>query len=252
MIVIKFGGHAMSESSGDWMKELAARWRAGSRFVIVHGGGPAIDEQLKIEAVASDFQDGFRITTPAVMKVVESVLAGTVLRKVVRTLTNAGLPAVGITGSDGGLLQVSLRDGGKFGLVGQVDAVHPRILRTLLEADYLPVISPVSTDRHGQPLNVNADIAAGAIAGALTATEMIFMTDVPGIYRNWPDRDSLIGSISAAELKELKFEAGMIPKVSAAIHAVESGAQSARIIDGRSIEAFNCALTGSGGTWVSP
>lgn len=249
MIVIKFGGHAMG-SNPEWMSEIAKRWQDGTKFVIVHGGGPAIDKQLEREGVVSEFKDGYRITTAEVMKVVEAVLTGTVLRQVVRNLRSVGLPAVGITGSDGGLLQVELKEGGKFGLVGTVTKVVPKLILDLLGAGYLPVISPVSNSDIGQPLNINADIAAGAIAGALGAEETLFMTDVAGIYRNWPDKSSLIDSITVAELSKLDFEAGMIPKVAATVNAISSGARSARIFDGNSISAFQDALSGKGGTWV--
>ena len=249
MIVIKFGGHAMG-SNPEWMSEIATRWRDGARYVIVHGGGPAIDAQLEREGVVSEFKDGYRITTVEVMKVVESVLTGTVLRQVVRSLRQVGLPAVGITGSDAGLLEVELKDGGRLGLVGAVTKVEPKIILDLLAAGYLPVISPVANDQSGRALNINADIAAGAIAGALGAEETLFMTDVAGIYRNWPDQSSLIESISVAELAQLQFEAGMIPKVEATINAIRSGASSARIFDGKSLGAFQAALSSRGGTWV--
>lgn len=250
MIVIKFGGHAMS-GKPEWMGEIAHRWNSGENFVIVHGGGPAIDAQLRILGISWQSLDGYRVTTPEVMAVVESVMTGTVLREVVRNLRAAGLPAVGITGADGGLLRVSQIAGGKYGLVGEIDGVNPTILQVLIKNRFLPVVSPVSVDELGNALNVNADIAAGAIAGALTAHETLFLTDVPGIYRNWPDQSSLIEKISTSELKTMKFESGMIPKVSAAINAVESGARSARILDGKSLWAFEEALAGRGGTWVS-
>lgn len=251
MIVIKFGGHAMSTEQPKWISEIASRWQRGERFVIVHGGGPAIDAQLKIEGIESDFIDGYRITTPEVMRVVEYVLAGTVQRQVVRSITEYGIRAVGISGSDGNLLSVKIKEGGKFGLVGEVVSVDPKILETLLDSGFLPVVSPVSTDAAGSALNVNADLAAGAISGAIGADEMIFMTDVPGIYRNWPNMDSLIEQIDLAELRSMNFEKGMIPKVAATISALESGAKSVRIIDGKSITAFQAALAGKGGTWVS-
>ena len=249
MIVIKFGGHAM-DSDPTWMDEIAKRWSVGEQFVIVHGGGPQIDQQLKVEGVESEFKDGFRITTPAVMKVVEAVLTGSVLRSVVRSLQRVGLPAVGITGSDAGLLSVRLKSEGALGLVGEVDSVNPNILRTLLDGGFLPVVAPVSNAADGRALNVNADLAAGAIAGALRAQEILFMTDVPGIYRSWPDQNFLINEVSAKELGSITFEGGMVPKVAAVINAITSGAGSARVIDGKSLVAFKDALSGKGGTWV--
>lgn len=252
MIVIKFGGHAMGENSADWMRELALRFKAGERFVIVHGGGPQIDQELKIRNIEKKMINGFRYTDSETMKVVEMVLTGTVLRSVVRSLIKAGLPAVGITGSDTALLEVDFKDEEKLGLVGVVNKVNPKLLHDLLDMGYLPVIAPVANDSNGTALNINADLAAGAIAGALRATQMLFLTDVPGIYANWPDQSSLIQSIGVQQLKNITFSEGMVPKVEAAINAIESGALSSRVIDGKSIEAFVSALNGEGGTWVHP
>ena len=252
MIVIKFGGHAMGENSADWMRELALRFKAGERFVIVHGGGPQIDQELKIRNIEKKMINGFRYTDSETMKVVEMVLTGTVLRSVVRSLIKAGLPAVGITGSDTALLEVDFKDEEKLGLVGVVNKVNPKLLHDLLDMGYLPVIAPVANDSNGTALNINADLAAGAIAGALRAAQMLFLTDVPGIYANWPDQSSLIQSIGVQQLKNITFSEGMVPKVEAAINAIESGALSSRVIDGKSIEAFVSALNGEGGTWVHP
>ena len=250
MIVIKFGGHAMDENAHLWMSEIATRFKDGEKFVIMHGGGPHIDAELKIRGVEKKTVNGFRVTTPEIMHVVEMVLTGTVLRSVVRSLLQAGLPAVGITGSDNQLLEVSLKDEAKFGLVGVVDKVNSKVIHDLLDMGYLPVISPVANDARGQALNINADIAAGAIAGALRASQMLFMTDVPGIYSRWPDKSSLIDEISVSELRTMTFAEGMVPKVEAAINAVVSGADSARIFDGTSLDAFTDALENRGGTWV--
>ena len=252
MIVIKFGGHAMGSNSGEWMSALASRFKDGERFVIVHGGGPQIDSELTVRNIEKKMINGFRFTSPEVMHVVEMVLTGSVLRSVVRSLVKAGLPAVGITGSDGALLQVELKDPEKLGLVGRVVKVNPKLLHDLIDMGYLPVVSPVANMNDGQSLNVNADLAAGAISGALRANQMIFLTDVPGIYANWPNKDSLIDEISVSKLKEMSFSEGMIPKVEAAVSAVESGALAARIIDGNSLDAFTAALAGRGGTWVKP
>lgn len=250
MIVIKFGGHAMGVHAQDWMREIATRFSDGEKFVVVHGGGPQIDNELKMRQIEVKMQNGFRVTTPDVMHVVEMVLTGTVLRSVVRSLREAGLPAVGITGSDAQLLEVELKDEQQLGLVGKVVKVNPKILHDLVDMGYLPVVSPVSNAGNGQALNVNADLAAGAIAGALRANQMIFLTDVPGIFANWPDRDSLIKEISVDDLSAMDFTEGMIPKVEAAVNAVRSGSLSARVIDGKSLSAFQSALLGQGGTWI--
>lgn len=252
MIVIKFGGHAMGEHSRKWASEIASRFKLGERFVIVHGGGPQIDKELARRGIEKSSVNGFRITTPEIMEVVEFVLTGSVLRSVVRDLIAAGLPAVGITGSDNQLLEVELRDEAKFGLVGKIKKVNPKIINDLLDMGYLPVISPVANDSSTKALNVNADIAAGAIAGSLRASEALFLTDVPGIYSAWPDRSSLISETTISDLKKISFEGGMVPKVEAVINAIESGASSARVIDGTSLPAFIDALSGDGGTLVKP
>lgn len=251
MIVIKLGGHAMGDESSAF-QELASRWKAGERFVIIHGGGPMIDAELKRKDVVSTFVDGYRVTTPEIMEVVEMVLTGTVLRSVVRSLSKVGLPAVGITGSDGGLLSVHLKDGGKYGLVGEVASVNPAIIHALINSGYLPVISPTANSADGQAINVNGDSAAGAIAGALKADQMIFMTDVAGIYSNWPDENSIMDEVSVSQLRSMEFVGGMIPKVNAVMNAITSGARSARVINGNSSSAFADALVGKGGTWVKP
>ncbi len=252
MIVIKFGGHAMGENASLWMQELAHRFKAGERFVIVHGGGPQIDQELKLRGIEKMMINGFRFTDKETMQVVEMVLTGTVLRSVVRSLVQVGLPAVGITGSDSKLLQVDYKDKENLGLVGVVKKVNSKILHDLLDMGYLPVISPVANDSNGVALNINADLAAGAIAGALRANQMLFLTDVPGIYANWPDQGSLIDSIEVNELKKIAFSEGMIPKVEAAINAIEAGALSSRVLDGKSLDSFVSALNGEGGTWVHP
>ena len=252
MIVIKFGGHAMGENASQWMQELAHRFKAGERFVIVHGGGPQIDQELKLRGVEKKMINGFRFTDKETMQVVEMVLTGTVLRSVVRSLVQVGLPAVGITGSDSKLLRVDYKDKENLGLVGVVKKVNPKILHDLLDAGYLPIVSPVANNSDGVALNVNADLAAGAIAGALRADQTLFLTDVSGIYANWPDKSSLIESIGIEELRKIDFSEGMIPKVEAAINAIESGALSSRVIDGKSLESFVSALNGEGGTWVHP
>ena len=252
MIVIKFGGHAMGENASHWMQELAHRFNAGERFVIVHGGGPQIDQELKLRGIEKKMINGFRFTDKETMQVVEMVLTGTVLRSVVRSLVQVGLPAIGITGSDSMLLQVDYKDKENLGLVGVVKKVNSKILHDLLDMGYLPVISPVANDSNGVALNINADLAAGAIAGALRANQMLFLTDVPGIYANWPDQGSLIDSIEVNELKKIAFSEGMIPKVEAAINAIEAGALSSRVLDGKSLDSFVSALNGEGGTWVHP
>lgn len=263
MIVIKFGGHAMTDTSGTFA-EVIKRSLDKEPCVIVHGGGPQIDAALKTHQLDSTFVGGFRVTTPEIFAIVQQVLSGTVLREVVGHLRAHDVPAVGISGRDGGTLQASilttLVDGttADLGRVGEVERVDTALLKSLLDSGFTPVVSPIAVEfdgavevpQHG--LNVNADLAAAAIAGALDATSLIFMTDVPGIYRNWPDRDSLINEISSAELEKIKseFDGGMAPKVKACLDAIAKGAKVVRIIDGRDPKALDEALSGVGGTKV--
>jgi acetylglutamate kinase len=195
---------------------------------------------------------------------VQQVLSGTVLREVVGHLRAHDVPAVGISGRDGGTLQATLLttlvDGSSadLGRVGEVERVDTALLNSLLNSGFTPVVSPIAVEFDGEVevpqhgLNVNADLAAAAIAGALDASELIFMTDVPGIYRNWPDRDSLISEISASDLNAIKheFDGGMAPKVKACLDAINKGAKAVRIIDGRDPKALDDALNGVGGTVV--
>lgn len=266
MKVIKFGGHAMTDSSGSFAKIIRAALDrdANEKFVIVHGGGPQIDSALKTHQLESTFIGGFRVTTPEIFAVVQQVLTGTVLREVVGQLRGQEIPAVGISGRDGATLQAkvlrNLLDGSPadLGRVGEVIKVETTLLKTLLSAGFVPVVSPIAVEVDGDieisqhALNVNADLAAAAIAGAMGASSLIFMTDVPGIYRNWPDRDSMISEISAAELSKIKgdFDGGMAPKVKASLDAVALGAKVVRIIDGRDPKALADALNGAGGTKV--
>jgi len=263
MIVIKFGGHAMTDTSGSFA-EVIRRTIEKENCVIVHGGGPQIDAALKTHQLDSTFVGGFRVTTPEIFAVVQQVLSGTVLREIVGHLRAHDVPAVGISGRDGGTLQATilrtLVDGSEadLGRVGEIEIVDTKLLKTLLDSGFIPVVSPIAVEVDGEieiaqhGLNVNADIAAAAIAGALDASSLIFMTDVPGIYRNWPDKASLINEISASELDSIKhlFDGGMAPKVKATLDAISKGAKVVRIIDGRDPQALEDALNGTGGTKV--
>ncbi len=266
MIVIKFGGHAMKDTEGLFAKAVQGALDLGEDCVIVHGGGPQIDSALRAEKLEPEFKGGFRVTTPEVYAVVQKVLSGQVLRNVVAQLRQVGVNAVGLTGRDGGLLiarkQTQLVNGeaADLGQVGEIVRVDTAILESLVDAGFLPVVSPLATlgdETHevsSQGLNVNADLAAAAIAGAMGSSVLIFMTDVPGIYKNWPDTSSLISSIHADELESIKheFTEGMAPKVAACLNAISAGAHSVRVIDGTNPESFALALRGIGGTLVLP
>ena len=262
MIVIKYGGHALPTpgSRDPIMQLLAERFNAGTSMVLVHGGGPQIDAELSLHGIAREMIAGYRRTTPEVFAVVQKVLSGDVLRTLVNQFVSFGVNAVGLSAGDGELIRVKrmmpLVDGREvdIGLVGEIDEVNPKILIELMSQGFLPVVSPVAVDRAGQGFNVNADIAAGAIAGALLADEIIFMTDVAGIYRSFPDPDSVISSITADNLRSLQptFAEGMAPKVKAALSALDEGAKKVRIIDGRDVRILQNALDGQGGTVVEP
>jgi acetylglutamate kinase len=259
ILVVKFGGHAMSDNDGAFGKKLAAAIAQGMKVVVVHGGGPQINLALDEAGISSTFLGGFRITTPEIFTVVEEVLSNQVGPAVAQTLTESGVPALAISGRHSGTIfatrQSTLVNGenADLGLVGMVARVDPAAIEVLLEKGIVPVISPIANDvATNSGLNVNADIAAAAVAGALHAKEFIIMTDVAGIYRNWPDKDSLIDSISANELESIKstFAEGMSPKVQACLDAIAAGAEAVRIIDGRDPEAFASALAHTGGTLV--
>lgn len=259
ILVVKFGGHAMTDNDGEFGKKLASAVSQGLKVVVVHGGGPQINAALDQAGITSEFIGGFRVTTPETFEVVERVLSSEVGPKVAQTLTQSGVAALAISGRHSGTIfahrQQTLVNGDvvDLGLVGSVAKVDPEAIHVLLEKGVVPVISPIANDVDSDGgLNVNADIAAAAIAGALHAQELTIMTDVPGIYRNWPNKESLISSISAQELDGIKgtFAEGMAPKVQACLDAIEAGASAVRIIDGTNPSAFADALAHSGGTLV--
>jgi acetylglutamate kinase len=260
MIVVKFGGHAMQDENGAFAQAMAAAQSQGIALVIVHGGGPQIDAALKSEEITSEFIGGFRVTTPEIFEVVQRVLAEEVGPAIAGSLQKAGVNAVALSGrTSESLIAEPLRklvDGtpADLGLVGVVTAVNPQAIKNALKGGQVPVISPIATDESFKGgLNINADLAAAAIAGALDAQCLIIMTDVPGIYRSWPDINSLISEITAAELESIKgsFAEGMAPKVQSCLDAIKGGASAVRIIDGTDPAAFAAALDNRGGTLVT-
>ena len=260
MIVVKFGGHAMQDENGAFAKAIASAQHDGVALVIVHGGGPQIDAALKEEQINSEFIGGFRVTTPEIFEVVERVLAHEVGPAVAKALQKAGVNAVALSGrTSESLIAEPLRqlvDGtpADLGLVGVITAVNPQAIKNALKGGQVPVISPIAVDESFKSgLNVNADLAAAAIAGALDAQCLLIMTDVAGIYRSWPDTASLISEITATELNAIKgtFAQGMAPKVQACLDAIKGGASAVRIIDGTDPSAFAAALGNNGGTLVT-
>ena len=259
MIVVKFGGHAMKDENGNFARAISAAQKAGEQVVVVHGGGPQIDVALKAKGIVSTWVGGFRVTTQEIFDVVEDVLVNQVGNEVAATLGKVGIKAQAMSARTLPTViankRTQLIDGtpADLGLVGNVQRVNPAALLELLEQGIVPVVAPVSSDEDLiTGLNVNADFAAAAIAASLGASSLIVMTDVAGIYRNWPDKDSLIDSISASELEAIKagFAEGMAPKVQAALDALSFGAKAVRIIDGTDPDSFASALAGTGGTLV--
>ncbi|WP_394551689.1 acetylglutamate kinase [Agromyces sp. MMS24-JH15] len=244
-IVVKFGGNAMvsPELQRAFAEDVVYLRYAGIKPVVVHGGGPQISSMLERLGIASEFRGGYRVTTPEAMDVVRMVLTGQVNRELVSLINEHGPLASGLSGEDAGLFTGRRRgavvDGEEIdlGLVGDVIAVDPAAVQAHLDAGIIPVVSSIApdVDQPGQPLNVNADSAAAALAVALGAAKLVILTDVAGLYRDWPNRDSLVSGIDSTELRALLpgLESGMIPKMTACLEAVEGGVAKAAIIDGR-------------------
>ena len=242
-VVVKYGGHAMVDP--DLKRAFAADMvflrYAGIRPVVVHGGGPQITSMLSRLGIASEFRAGLRVTTEESIDVVRMVLVGQVGRELVGLINGHGPLAVGMSGEDAHLLTAARRsvqiDGAEvdLGLVGDVVAVDPRAVQDLIVAGRIPVISTVAPDAAGQVHNLNADTAAAAIAVALGAHKLVVLTDVEGLYDDWPQRSSVISQIRAGDLAELlpRLETGMRPKMEACLRAVYGGVPRATVIDGR-------------------
>ncbi|GHD49841.1 acetylglutamate kinase [Mycetocola manganoxydans] len=243
--VVKFGGNAMvsPELTRAFAEDMVFLRHAGLKPVVVHGGGPQISARLKDLGIESEFRGGYRVTTPEAMTVVRDVLRGEVNRELVDAINEHGDFAVGLSGEDSSLFTGRKRgveiDGETvdLGLVGDVVAVNPDVVHTAIDDGRIPVISSIAPDGDtaGQVLNVNADAAASALAVALEADKFLILTDVAGLYSDWPNRDSLVSVITASELRELlpSLESGMIPKMTACLEAVDGGVFNAAIIDGR-------------------
>lgn len=250
IVVVKFGGNAMVDPDllDAFAADIAFLRYAGVKPVVVHGGGPHISRMLQTLQIPSEFRGGYRVTTPAAMEVVRMVLGGQVARELVAAINEVAPIATGVSGEDAGLFQARRMthdaDGNEIdlGLVGDITSVNAQVVRADIAAGRIPVISTIASnaDAPRQALNINADRAAAAIASALGAAKLVMLTDVPGLYRNWPDPASLISEIRVPELRELlpSLESGMIPKIQACIEAVEGEVEQAAIIDGREPHAI--------------
>lgn len=239
-VVIKFGGNAMVDQAAltafvDGVKKLSD---SGANPVVVHGGGPQISAGLKAAGIVSEFKGGYRVTTADAVEVVRDVLVNEVNRELVDLLIDAGVAAISMPGDIDELLiaehRTVLVEGAQtdIGLVGEVVAVAADQISLVVHSGKVPVISTAARAIDGQLFNVNADTATSAVAIALNAQEMIMLTDVPGVYANWPDRDSLITEITASELTKLlpTLECGMVPKMEACLRAIEGGVPVVRVV----------------------
>ena len=253
-IVIKYGGNAMTEESlkHKFAQDIVLMKYVGINPVIVHGGGPQIDEMLNRLGIEAQFKQGVRVTDERTMEIVEMVLAGKINMEIVDLLNRHGGRAVGVSGKDGGFITAkpltvkawveslgmdmdseSLTDD-TFGYVGDIQAINPRLIEKLQQDNFIPVIAPIGTDREGNTYNINADLVAGAVAAALKAEKLLMLTDVKGI-RNAKGRH--ISTLSRKEMQRLikkgVIREGMLPKVHACLTALDGGVQKAHIIDGR-------------------
>ncbi len=242
-VVIKFGGNAMVDEAlqKSFAEDMAYLRFVGIRPVVVHGGGPQITAKLAELGIETEFKGGLRVTTPESIPVIREVLREVVGAGLVGLIEQAGAQARVLSGEDKALFlaektKVETADGQvDLGLVGEVRSVNPRAVLDLISDGKIPVISSVAPNVSGELLNVNADLAAASLAVALGAEKLIVLTDVPGLYSDWPDRSSLISEITSSELRQLipNLESGMVPKMTACLEAVDGGVPKAHIIDGR-------------------
>jgi acetylglutamate kinase len=242
-VVIKYGGNAMVDEDlkRAFAQDIVFMKRCGVHPVVVHGGGPQISSMLGRLGIASEFRGGLRVTTPEAMEVVRMVMVGQVGRDLVGLINSQSTLAVGLSGEDGGLFTAERRgtvvDGEAvdLGLVGDVVHVRTEAVQGLIDSGSVPVVAGIAPDVNGVVHNVNADTAAAALAVALQADRLVVLTDVEGLYRNWPSSTEVIKELSASELREIlpTLESGMLPKMEACLRAVEGGLTRATVTDGR-------------------
>ena len=243
IVVIKFGGNAMVDEALQeaFAQDMAYLRYVGIRPVVVHGGGPQITARLAELGIESEFRHGFRYTDEQTIGVVRDVLRNQVSKKLAELIEQSGAGTVVLSGEDDNLFRAEkvkahTSEGDvDLGLVGEVRTVNPRSVLSALEAGKVPVISTVAPTVHGELLNVNADLAAASLAVALGAEKLMVLTDVAGLYADWPNLESLVSEITSSELRDLipRLESGMIPKMQACLAAIDGGVPKAHIIDGR-------------------
>lgn len=238
IVVIKFGGNAMVDAdlSRTFAEDIVLLRSVGLRPVVVHGGGPQIGKQLAKVGKETEFRDGLRVTDAETLDVARMVLVGKVGRDIVGQINTYGAYAVGLSGEDGGMITAQALDP-DLGYVGQIVDVNPNIVERLLAEDLIPVVSSIGADRAGQAYNINADTVAGALAGALKAEKVVYLTDTPGLLADIADPTSVIPRTYTAELQtqldQGEIGGGMLPKLASCIDALKQGARSAHLLDGR-------------------
>ena len=240
-IVVKFGGHAMGEQAfvDSFASDMVLLRQVGTKPLIVHGGGPQIGSMLSRLEIESSFVDGLRVTDEATISIVEMVLAGGINKSLVAAIAAAGGKAVGISGKDGNLIKASKAHNGQLGYVGVPDEIDISVITALMSHDMMPVVAPIGLGDDGMTYNINADTAAGAVAGAIGASRLLMLSDVAGIQDK---NGNLIERVNLKQAKELisngTVTGGMIPKLETCIKAVEDGAEAAVIMDGRAPHAI--------------
>lgn len=254
-ILVKYGGHAMGAAGSDngggdtFASDIAFLKQVGIHPIVVHGGGPQINQMLQRLGIKSSFVNGLRVTDQATLEVVEMVLSGTINKQLAAAINAAGGRAVGISGKDGGLIRArKLTRNGELGFVGEPEEIDSRVLDTFRQSDIIPVIAPLGVDARGATYNINADTVAGAIAAAVRAARFLLLTDVPGVLNG---AAQLVPELTAAEARSLiasgVVSGGMTPKVETCLDAVAGGVEAAVIVDGRVPHAILLELFTEGG-----
>ncbi|MBV7281401.1 MULTISPECIES: acetylglutamate kinase [Corynebacterium] len=264
IVVVKYGGNAMvdEELKAAFAADMVFLRTVGAKPVVVHGGGPQISKMLSRVGLEGEFKGGFRVTTSEVMEIVRMVLFGQVGRDLVGLINSHGPYAVGTSGEDAGLFTATKRYvdvGGEhldIGLVGDIVDVNPEALMDIIDAGRIPVVSTIAPGLDGEVYNINADTAAGALASAIGAERLLILTNVEGLYTDWPDKSSLVSKITSSELSKIlpQLHEGMIPKMESCLRAVDQGINAAHVVDGRIAHSVLLELLTEGGigTMVLP
>ena len=261
IIVVKYGGSAMTseEIKNNVIKDVTLLKLVGFKPIIVHGGGKEISRWVQKVGMEPNFINGLRVTDADTMELVEMVL-GRVNKELVKLVQQLGVKAVGVSGKDGGLITCKKRysNGEDIGFVGEITSVNPKLLFDLIEKDFLPIVAPIGMDEDFNSYNINADDAACAVAKAVNAEKLAFLTDIEGLYRDINDKNSFISRLTASDARKMLEEGfiggGMLPKLNNCIDAIENGVSNVHILDGRILHCLLLEIfTNKGiGTWIMP